>query len=84
MSILSSLAAALLVATAAAPPQALPGPVALPEAVLAHPAAGDLSLQAPPPPRWSAQALNRWPGPWGSPDGLRPRPDSYDYRYVTW
>jgi hypothetical protein len=85
MSVLSSIVATLLVATAVAPPPAPQGTVALPEAVLAHPAAqSDLSQQAPAPPRWSQQALATWPGPWGVQPGFRDRPDSYDHQYMTW
>jgi hypothetical protein len=54
---------------------------ALPEAVLAYPAAGtDPSLQfLLSPPRWSPQALAAWGGPWANiPGGL------YDHRYITW
>jgi hypothetical protein len=74
----STISAALLFlfASALAPKVSRPA-LALPEAVLAHPAAEtDPSQQ--PAPRWSAQALAAWPGPWGMQAGL------YDHRYVTW
>lgn len=84
MTILSSLAAIVLAATTVAPQQIPQGTVALPETVLAHPAAPiDLSLQ-PPAPRWSQQSIATWPGPWGVQPGFRDRPDSYDHQYVTW
>jgi hypothetical protein len=55
------------------PPDALPETIQAPlsEAIQAHP------LSAPSP-RWSAEALAAWEGPWDL------RPSLYDYRYVTW
>jgi hypothetical protein len=81
-STISVVAAALLLAISAPTKHETSRPmVSLPEAVLPHPVAGlESSVQsAPPSPRWSAQALAEWAGPWGpTPGGY------YDHRYVTW
>ncbi len=76
-STISAASLLFLLASAAAPHVRRPA-VALPETVLAHPAVEtDPSLQIVP--RWSAQALAAWPGPWVTrPGGL------YDHRYITW
>ena len=64
------IAALLLVFASPSSPPTVP-PEALPEAVQAHP-----SLASPP--KWFAQALALWGAP------RVPRPDLYDYRYITW
>jgi hypothetical protein len=84
MSSTISVAALLfLFASAEANPKVVRPEVALPEAVLAHPAAEtDPSLQALPG-WWSSRAtLEEWGGPWVPHPG--PYPPLYDHRYTTW
>jgi hypothetical protein len=71
----------LLAVARAAPgvPHAVEPPPPLPEAVLAHPAAGTAPELQAELPRWSAQRLAAWPGPWESRPG-----ELYDHRYITW
>jgi hypothetical protein len=83
MSSTISIAALLfLFASAAANPKVVRPDAALPEAVLAHPAAEtDPSLKAVPG-WWSSRAPEEWSGPWVSHPG--PYPPLYDHRYITW
>jgi len=82
MSLMTSLAALLMLLSSAAAARERPRPIeTLPQAVLAHPnAESDPSLEAPP--RWSPQALAQWGGPWVEHPG--PYPALYDHRYITW
>jgi hypothetical protein len=76
-STLSAVALLLLIASAVPARDVVHPAAAVPEAVLAHPAA-QTSLPAQAVPRWSAQALASWAGPWEM------RPGLYDHRYITW
>jgi len=63
--------AALLLHFALTPPPRLIPPDPLSEPPQAH-------ALSTPSPRWSAQALAQWRGPWVL------RPGLYDHRYITW
>ncbi len=67
----TTLIASLMLLFASTAPAPLLPPDALPEAIQEHPLSAS-------PPRWSAEALAAWGGPWDL------RPSLYDYRYVTW
>jgi hypothetical protein len=81
MSSTISVAAVLfLFAAARAAPSVSHQPPPIPEAVFAHPAAESAPELQTEPPRWSAQALSAWPGPWI----MVMREGGYDHRYITW
>jgi len=79
MSSTISLSALLLLVSVALVPPAVPRPTAaLPQAVLAHPAADGPPSPRAPTPGWFPRALATWGGP------QPPREGMYDERYITW
>jgi hypothetical protein len=80
MSSTISLSALLLLVSAALIPPAVPRPTtALPQAVLAHPAADATPTLQAQTPGWFPRALATWGGPQPPP-----REGMYDERYITW